>query len=586
MSISFNEFLKKAQGPKKDVQVVSSRPLGVDGKMISQEQIIKQKQSEAESAKQYAEKQSSPIGFAKNIISSLAETSGITPTARRIGAASAPYVLPQEELPDVVEELAGGVKTEKRRMGDIGNFLENIGASKNVAEGVDIAADLPLISVGLSKAISNAITKQGIKTTPQLTKFLSKPLSEFLPKAVTKIAQTDVSTPIKNISKDVIDIGSGFTDKIGNIAQKTKTTLFGKGKQINNIDDVIKQADESLKNISKPSEIRAMTETVTAQPSLPQRWAGVTNDIKNRIAGKQEKLMEYFDVAHARNDFDTLPTPLEYGAKNVDSAVTKMEEVLNDTGSRIGRFRKKIGTYEAQIDKIAKVENSFLNELQKLNLEIRRGVIRQKPGTVTRVNSESEIKILNDLYDDLLTVKENPSLEKLIDIRNRFDSKINFEKSTREASSVLDGLSRSVRKQIADVSAEIVGKSEAGNLERYSDFMDGYNMLKSYTDRRAGAEFLLKQVLSERGRAPREVMQIIKEFTGIDLMDDAVMSSLATDLIGNSRQKGLFRQEITKAGLDAAAILKGDTKGAIDLMTNVLKKFVIDEEKQFLKAAK
>ena len=48
-----------------------------------------------------------------------------------------------------------------------------------------------------------------------------------------------------------------------------------------------------------------------------------------------------------------------------------------------------------------------------------------------------------------------------------------------------------------------------------------------------------------------------KDFTGIDLMDDAVMSSIATDLIGNSRQKGLFRQEITKAGLDAEALLTG-----------------------------
>ena len=81
-------------------------------------------------------------------------------------------------------------------------------------------------------------------------------------------------------------------------------------------------------------------------------------------------------------------------------------------------------------------------------------------------------------------------------------------------------------------------------------------------------------------------MRLIKEFTDIDLMDDAVMSSIATDLIGNSRQKGLFRQEITKAGLDAQAVLRGDPKGAIELMFSFLKKSAVNEEKQFLKAAK
>ena len=79
---------------------------------------------------------------------------------------------------------------------------------------------------------------------------------------------------------------------------------------------------------------------------------------------------------------------------------------------------------------------------------------------------------------------------------------------------------------------------------------------------------------------------VIKDRTGIDLMDDAVMSSIATDLIGNSRQKGLFRQEITKAGLDTSALLRGDTSGAISLMFNFLKKSLVNEEKQFLKAAR
>ena len=574
---TFDEAIKNAGIKSNQVKSLGMLPLSPE-----RQSILEQKKQQALTTEAEAQRIASPMGQAKEFVKSLGETLGITPIGRKTAGIVAPFVVPQTELPEVVEELAGGV-SEPRKMGDIGKFAKQFGAGENLAEGIDIAADLPLISLGLSKSIAGTIGKQLPKYVggPALN-LLEKELSEFMPNILKKILETDISTPVKETIGDI-------TGKVGDIAQKTKVTLFGRAKQANTIDDVIKQADETLKAeqiTAKPSEIRAVAEAETAKPSIFQKWAGISSDIKNRISGKQEKLKEYFDVAHARNNFDTLPTPLEYGTKNVDKAVTSMEGTLNDTGSRIGKFRKKVATYEANIDQVNKVNNSFTNELNKLNLEIYRGAIRQIPGKVTRVGSEGEIKVLNDLYDDLLTVKENPNLEKLIDLRNQFDNKINFAKSAREVSSSLDSLSRTIRKQIADVAAGVVGKSEAGNLARYSDFMDALTQLKSFTDRKAGAEFLLKQVLSERGRTPREVMQTIKEFTGIDLMDDATMASIATDLIGNSRQKGLFRQEIIKAGLDAQAALRGDTSGAINLMFNFLKKRVVNEEKQFLKAAK
>lgn len=367
-------------------------------------------------------------------------------------------------------------------------------------------------------------------------------------------------------------------------------SLFGRA-PVGSIDDVVNQADAALNQAAKgnstitPAKLRATTEQMTATPSLKEKWAGISADIKNRISGKQDKLKEYFDIAHARNNFDTAPTPLDYAAQNVTKVVDKMDEILNNTGSKIGMFRRKIGTYNASPDQISRIDSTFKSELSRLNLEIIDGVIKQKSGTVSRVASQGDIKALQVLHDNLQTVKEGPTLERIIDIRNLFDSEINFGKQAREVSNSVDPLARKIRKEIASVGSEIVGKSESLNLKKYSDFMDAYNELKSYTDRRAGSEFLLKQVLSERGKTPRELLAVIKETTGVDLMDDAVMSSIATDLIGNSRQKGLFRQEITKAGLDAQAVMSGDKGGAINLMYNLVKKTFLNEEKAFLKAA-
>lgn len=405
-----------------------------------------------------------------------------------------------------------------------------------------------------------------------------------------QIAGKTVATGLEKTAAPIIS-------KVGDVADATKTTLFGRPRPLSNIEDVIKQADEATKSdfaVSKtmpktgmsPSQILTATERASAQPNIIEKWAGVSPDIKNRISGKQEMLKEYLDVTHSRNNFDTLPTALEYGVtRDVLPAVSKMESLLNDTGSQIGKFRQKIGTYKANVDNVTRIETSFNNQLSKLNLEIKGGVVKQKAGTIARVNSANEIKVLDDLLGELQIIKQSPDLQRLIDFRNLFDSKINFAKSTRDVSSSLDPFSRAMRKEIADVAAQIVGKSEAANLAKFSQFMDGLTTLKSFTDRKAGAEFLLKQVLSERGRLPREIMQTIKEFTGIDLMDTATMSSLATDLAGNARQRGVFRQEVTKAGLDAASLITGNTTGAIGLMLNFLKKG-LNEEKIFLKAAK
>lgn len=519
-------------------------------------------------------------------------------------------------IPETIKNIQEGAK-ELEEAGEVGFKEGIIKTGKGIYKaGVRPAADFlttafaplsEMIGAGLkATGAQNLINKagqviadeSGITDLPAFQKFAiehpeaEKDFGRILTlgmMALTKGGREDLQKEIRPIEtvkevavKPIITAGEKVVRGVSTVVKKTKTTLFGRPAQIRNIDDVIKQADETL----KPAQIRANAEQTTAMPSLKERWVGIRPDIKNRIAGKPDMMKEYFDVVHTRNLDDTLPMGLEYGVKKgVNPALEIMENKLNKTGGDVGTFRQKIGTYEANITNIAKIENTFNNQLNQLNLEVKSGQVRQIPGTVSRVSGKGDIGVLNDLYKELLTVKQNPNLEKLMDLRNIFDRKINFEKTAREVSSSIDPVSRNVRKSIADVGAEIVGKSEASKLKQYSDFMNAFESIKSFTDRKAGGEFLLKILLSERGGVPREIVQTIKKHTGIDLMDHATMAQIATDLIGNSSQKGLFRQEITKAGLDTAAILTGKTSGAIDLMLKFGGK-IIDKEKAFLKAAR
>lgn len=386
--------------------------------------------------------------------------------------------------------------------------------------------------------------------------------------------------------------GKGATEGLEFGAKQVKRipSLFKRAST--SIDDVIEQADEAIRipvrgfDETVPVGItRQVAEGAAPKLSLKEKFIDLSPDIKKRIAGKQDKLQEYFDVAHSRNLDDTLPTPFEYGADQARRAVGDMETILNDTGGQIGKTRQKLGTIQAGTDEVVAIENSFKNQLNKLNLEIVNGKVVRKAGTVTKVDAVNDIKVLNDIYQEFKVVRQSPTLTNLIDLRDVFSGKIAFAKSAREASNSVDPLSRALRKDIANLNAKMVGKSEAAELTRYSEFIEAYNNLRSFTDRKAGGEYLLRLVLSGRGGEARKIISTIKEFTGIDLMDDATMMVIATDLIGNSRQTNLFRQEITKAGLDVAQLLKGDPRGAAGLLSDFIKKRLLNEEDIFLKAA-
>jgi len=350
------------------------------------------------------------------------------------------------------------------------------------------------------------------------------------------------------------------------------------------VDDAIDLADQALKD--SPSAIRELAEQGAVQPSIREKFIGLTPDIKKRIkeAGP-ENLQQYIDVVNARNLDDTVPTPYEFGGQRVQSAVDELYRINNETGSAIGQTRQKLATVKAPSTSVQAVDNTFKEGLEKLNLTIRNGQVVQKPGTIAKTGAAGDIKVLNDLYAEFLKFKQSPTLRNMIDLRSLVDGKINFAKGAREASNSVDPFSRSFRSSLADEASTLVGKTGAGDLAKYSEFMDALATLESYTGRKAGGEYLLRLVLSGRGGDARKIIATVKELTGIDLMNDATLMTVVTDLLGNKNTKNLFRQEITSAGFDALRALSGDPKGAMNILGDYLQRKFLDEETILKEAA-
>lgn len=475
-------------------------------------------------------------------------------------------------------------------MADTGQQLDTIAGNYNIAgvktgmdavkqiggEAIESASYLPItrLAGGALQATKGGVVSNIMKTMGREGAFgagaytLGKQLQE---------GEVNPAEIAKNIVLGYA--GGALLGLGGNIAGRTARYLR-KGANTT--------AGKSLKEVvGKPATTitRETAEATAPKLNVSEKFIGLTKDVKRRISGKTSKMQEYIDIAKTRNVDDLAPTPYEYGSQQVSKAVAEMETVLNTTGSKIGQTRTKLGTYKADTTQLAKIENVLNQQADKLNLKIDKGIISQKAGTVAKVGT-GDIKALQEIYDNLLTVKSSPTLKNLIDFRGSVDSRINFGKMAREVSGEIDPLARQVRKQIADVGAELVGKTEAQNLAKYSEFMDAYNELLSYTNRQAGGEYLLRLILSGRGGEARTLVNTIKEFTNIDLMDDATMMKLVTDYLGNEGQKDLFRQEVRKASLNANRVFRGDVTGIVGGAIEKAGDVLFDPEKVLLEATR
>lgn len=468
------------------------------------------------------------------------------------------------------------------------------------------------VLAGVSRGVGTVIGG-ALETVDDLT---GEVVSGAVMPPLTSVLQTDTAQDVISYLDKVNQKGRGLPGDILEIltavagTQLLKAPLRGalaEGKAIirgagSTLDDFLKPAvretaEEVVENAPKTATgiIRETAEALAPKLTLKERVIGITPDVKGRLQEAGEDLTrQYIDIAKTRNVTDTIidvngnripaPTPYGFAAQRAEAAATELQRLVSETGSVIGKTRERLSTYKASIDQMNAIEKRLVTEIENLNLTITEGEIIRTRGIQSV--SDGDITAIQTIYDNLKVVKESQKLPDLIEFRSAVDQNIKFGKRASEVSDAIDPLSRAVRREVAEVAATVVGKTQAAELAKFSDFMDALADLRSFTDRRAGGEYLLRLVSSGRGDEARRLVETIREYTGIDLMNDATLMTKVTDLIGNDSQKNLFRQEISKAKLDAEAVLSGSpmTIGARAIERTI--DFVTDAEEILINASR
>lgn len=427
-------------------------------------------------------------------------------------------------------------------------------------------------ALGYAEGLAELI---GLDGAIKLTKRGFSKVNQFLGQVNDVIKRTDLPSP-------------GIIGQADDIARRSVPST-------GQIDDVIRQVEPPKlepddfvdPKLREQARVRMEAEANAPDLTFREKAIGLGQSDKAQIVGKTEKMQDYIDVTKTRNVTKDAPSVMEYAGNQARNAAEEMERLLNGTGSRIGQTRQKLSTIQAPIDSVKQIENTFKSQLDSLGLTLNKNgqVVRQK-GVVSRVGTPSDVTTMQNLWNEFKIVKQSPTLANLIDYRNLVQKNIDFGKTAREVSDALNVPAQKIRAEIKNIADNLVGKSGAGDLKQYSDFINAYNEIKSFTDRNAGGEYLLRVLESGRGGEARQVVNTIKEITGIDLQDDATMMRLAINLIAEADQKTQFTQQITNAGLDTARILGGDKFKLGEKIVGVVMDKITDPEKVLLDATR
>lgn len=498
----------------------------------------------------------------------------------------------QQRLTDVTNAMALPGQIAARHRAGGGTFLGSVGrgftampetaltAGANVIGGAFDIVSAPVFAAGKA-ALSQEEEEALAETAGQALE------ATGLPETVAELperGQRGVRTALASLDA----LGLGLFGKIGGSLARTMRKSANKQTKTQ-VDETVAQVQQSLERQAEDVNLTPKQREEAARSALTfqERYIGLTPDIKKRLEEMGlEKLQEYLDATHLRNIDDTVPTPYEIGARNVDQALISLDKELRRTGSQIGQTRQKLANVKASNRSIRSIEETFANELDKLGLKTVNGqVVPKGQGQVSRLSSPNDLKVINELYNEMRVFKQNPTLDNAVALRVLFDNKVKFGKEAREVSGDVDPLSRSVRSEIADQINTIVGKEGAADVENYSKFINAYQDLRSYTDRRAGGEYLLRVVLSGRGGEARELIQTIDQYTGKNLLNDATAMKVAVDTLGNDQTKNLFRQEIQNAGYDATSFFTGGVAGLVPKAVGKVVDVAIDPEEVLKRAA-
>jgi len=286
------------------------------------------------------------------------------------------------------------------------------------------------------------------------------------------------------------------------------------------------------------------------------------------------KFNKYVESAKARNLDIRQNSPLGIAAQELESAGTELKKQIRTAGTAVGEAKKAAAKVE--MPDLNDVIHSFEDDIASrfgVQLSIRKGGVgaRTIPGTQRAVDAGDKKRIVN-AYKDLIKLQKGGTVRRASDVLSNLDELVDYSKADQfgVVRDPLEGVLKSTRHSINEKMRE-ASPSLAEANDIFSALKDAEKFVASTAGKDLGrGELLLRRVFSgDKSREALDVLDVIKKYTGKDLVQDAVLARLAVEQFGDKAQKTLLQQAIETGVMGGGGIVGRTLRVAGDAATKL-----------------
>lgn len=458
----------------------------------------------------------------------------------------------------VFAPITEGVKSIIPGEGPVSQVAE--GATTGAAFGGPVGAGIgALISAGMLgvNAVRGTIVSQ-----PKIAKFLSE--------------NPDVEQDINNaINIAMLALATKGSEKL---SPEGKTDILNTP-----IQEVPGRVGENLmatgQFVLKPGVVAfnwAKKGLIGGKQKLQEKIVGIDKTVQTVLDETDQKTFDsYAKQAQAAKLDVRNKTPLEMAGKRAEDALEAIREKKNIAGEQKSQVLSEIGN--------KKVNASVVSEtIDDINTGVRNqfGVQGDKNGQPIPIAgrsikiSDGEIKLIQQVNELLVKAEKNPTIQIIDDVIDRAQDLIYKRQKTLGLEPISPEVDSFLQSQIGQLNSKLKNVAGQKYITANADYQSlnstYYKLNKMLGESGSKGGSLMKKVFSPTDSGTKKMFSDIKNITGIDLANEAVLAKFTMEVIGDSRQTNILN-ELATTGLKETGLTGWFAEKAITPQLNKIK---------------
>lgn len=253
---------------------------------------------------------------------------------------------------------------------------------------------------------------------------------------------------------------------------------------------------------------------------------------------KPEELQSYLDITKASKLSDEVPTAYNVASSKVDDALSKIEWMRSEVGSKIWAVRTNLWDVKATLGDF---ESKFWSTLEKYWFKLKpwqawwrfTGKLSLKDTKRISALPPDERNLLNSVVETYNKIRKKPSLWDFQLLRDNLIS--NFWKIENK-SNTIKSIFTQAKQHVDDVMNNITPQAYKWDMKKYSELSNLIDRITTGVGKEwQRGETLVRSLFGARSQIARDLFGEIKKITGVDLFKESRLAKFAMESMWDTR---------------------------------------------------